>query len=205
MTPSVGLILLAAGSSTRLGRPKQLLPYRNRTLLRHAAETALASECHPIVVVLGAQAEQMQLELTGSEVQITENFDWEQGMGSSIRVGLTALETISPNLGGTVVMLCDQPLLTAEFLDSLVQSHRDTNCPLVVSEYADTRGVPAFFSRALFSELHALIGTQGAKQIIARHGSEMAALPFPAGTFDVDTESDYERLSAAQRFEEHLE
>ena len=196
MTNAVGLILLAAGGSARLGRPKQLLPYRNQTLLRHAAETALASHCRPIVVVLGAQAEQMRLELTGLEVQVTENPDWEQGMGSSIQAGLTTLETISPNLEGVVVMLCDQPLLTADFLDSLVQTHRDTSCPLVVSEYADTRGVPAFFSRALFSELQALPGTQGAKQIIMRHASDSISLPFPAGTFDVDTDSDYERLPA---------
>jgi molybdenum cofactor cytidylyltransferase len=196
MTNLVGLILLAAGGSTRLGRPKQLLSYHNRTLLRHAAETALASQCRPIVVVLGAQAGQMRPELAGLEVQVTENPHWEQGMGASIRVGLTALETISPNLEGIVVMLCDQPLLTAEFLDSLVQTHRDTRCPLVVSEYADTHGVPAFFSRALFLELHALTGTQGAKQIIMRHASDTMVLPFSAGTFDVDTESDYERLSA---------
>ena len=190
-----GLILLAAGGSVRLGRPKQLLLYRGRTLLRHAAETALASHCRPIVVVLGAHAKRLRLELAGLDVRVADNPDWEQGMGSSIRIGMTALETASPDLAGVVVMLCDQPLLTSDYLNRLVQTHRDTSHSLIASEYADTRGVPAFFSRALFPKLRALSGPQGAKQMMTRHASDIFSLPFPVGTIDVDTESDYTQLT----------
>ena len=198
MTGTVGLILLAAGGSSRLGHPKQLLLYRGRTLLRHAAETALFSCCHPIVVVLGAQPDRLRLELAERDVLVAENPAWEMGMGSSICAGLATLETAAPELTGVVLMLCDQPLITSDALDALVQSHTDTGCPLVASEYGGTRGVPAFFSRALFPELRALPDAQGAKAIFARHESETTALPLPTGVWDVDTAADYARLRSQE-------
>ena len=194
MRPNVGLILLAAGGSSRLGHPKQLLPYQGRTLLRHAAETALLSACRPVVVVLGSEPDRLRPELTGLEVLVANNPDWEQGMGSSIRAGLAALEASAPDMGGVVLMLCDQPLITSASLGALVQSHLDTGSPLVVSEYGGTRGVPAFFSHALFPELRALKDAQGAKAVIAAHAAEAVALPLPAGVWDVDTAEDFERL-----------
>ena len=198
MMPGVGLIVLAAGGSSRLGHPKQLLPYRGRTLLRHAAETALASACRPIVVVLGASADRLHPEVAALEVLVAENPDWEQGMGSSIRVGLASLETSAPDLIGVVLMLCDQPLITPPSLDALVQSHLDTDSPLVASEYGGTHGVPAFFSRTLFPELRALRNVQGAKAVITAHAPEAIALPLPAGVWDVDTAADYERLRSQE-------
>lgn len=198
MMPSAGLILLAAGGSSRLGRPKQLLLYQGRTLLRHAAETAFASGCRPVVVVLGAQADRLRAEIDGLEVVIAGNPDWALGMGSSVRAGLRALEEAAPDAAGVVLMLCDQPLITAASLDALVQAHVDTNAPLVASEYGGTRGVPAFFGRALFPDLRALKGEQGAKAVLAAHASEAVALPLPAGVWDVDTASDYERLQVTR-------
>jgi len=194
VTAAVGLIVLAAGGSSRLGHPKQLLPYRGRTLLRHAAETALLSVCRPVIVVLGAQPDRLRPELSGLDVRVVDNPGWEAGMGSSIRAGLAALETASPDGAGLVLMLCDQPLITPDSLDALVRAFDDTGSPLVASAYADTRGVPAFFSRALFPELRALPDAQGAKPIIMRHAANAIALPLPAGVWDVDTEADYNRL-----------
>jgi len=196
MTATSGLILLAAGGSTRLGQPKQLLEYEGRTLLRRAAEMAIASQCHPVVVVLGAQADRLRTELTGLDLLIAENPDWQQGMGSSLRAGLAALETAMPDLSGVVLMLCDQPLVTTASLDALRQAHQETGCSLIASEYAGTRGVPAFFSRALFPELRALGDAQGAKAIIERYASEAGTLPLPAGVWDIDTAADYERLQS---------
>lgn len=198
MTGTTGLMLLAAGGSSRLGHPKQLLPYRGRTLLRHAAQTALLSQCRPVVVVLGAQPDRLRPELDGLKVLVVDNPDWEQGMGSSIRAGMAALELSAPDLAGVVLMLCDQPLLTPLSLNALVQAHADTGPPLVVSEYGGTRGVPAFFSHGLFPELRALTGAQGAKPLIVRYASEAVALPLPAGVWDVDTAEDYERLKSEE-------
>ena len=199
MTGAVGLILLAAGGSSRLGHPKQLLPYQGRTLLRHAAETALLSACRPVVVVLGTHPDRLRPELAGLDVLAAENPAWETGLGSSLRVGLTALETSAPDLRGVVLMLCDQPLVSAAALDALAQRHAETGCPLVASGYGGTRGVPAFLSRALFPELRALPDAQGAKPILARHAAETLVLPLPEGMWDVDTAADYERLRSEEK------
>src|SRR6266436_9799703 len=112
MGKSIGLIVLAAGASTRMGTPKQLLLHEGRTFLRRAGETALASACHPVVVVLGAHADQLQVELERLPVLIVENRRWEEGMSSSIRVGLETLVAEDEGLDGAVIMLCDQPFVT---------------------------------------------------------------------------------------------
>ena len=191
---TVGLILLAAGGSTRLGQPKQLLPYQGRTLLRHAAEAAVASVCRPIVVVLGADRERMRPELDGLPVQIAENPSWERGMASSLRVGLDTLP--SGDIAGVVLALCDQPRLTGEVLDGLVRAFHDPPHPLAVSLYGGTLGVPALFGRALFPELAALTGAEGAKRVIQRHAAQAARVPFAGGLTDIDTPEDLRALAS---------
>src|ERR1700722_15860828 len=135
--PPIALILLAAGSSTRMGRPKQLLLYKNQSLLRRAAEQALKAGCDPVIVVLGSSAEQMKPELTNLPVQIIENPHWPQGMGTSIRAGLQTLLP-SPSTRGegkgegssppaVIITLCDQPLIDAAALTQLINLHRSTN------------------------------------------------------------------------------
>jgi CTP:molybdopterin cytidylyltransferase MocA len=123
---SVAAIVLAAGASTRLGegRSKQLLRYQGRTLLRHSVEQALASACRPVIVVLGAEVERCQRELAGLDVHVTINPAWADGMGSSIRAGMTALVTAAPDARAVVITLCDQPLVGSAFLDRLVQRYQ---------------------------------------------------------------------------------
>lgn len=122
----VAAIVLAAGASTRLGagRSKQLLRYQGRTLLRHSVEQALASSCRPVIVVLGAEVERCQRELAGLDVHVTINPAWADGMGSSIRAGMTALTTVAPGARAVVITLCDQPLVGAAFIDRLVERYR---------------------------------------------------------------------------------
>ena len=187
------LIILAAGASTRLGRPKQLLPFRGRSLLRHAAETALASVCRPVVVVLGAGAEQLRSELTA--LPVTLNPAWAEGMASSIRAGLGTVTSEANEPDSVVIMLCDQPLITAATLDQLVKVHRTENRGIVACEYEDTLGVPALFSRKYFPELAGLAGDQGARKIIVKHNNNLSRIPAPEAAFDVD------RLEQAARLE----
>jgi molybdenum cofactor cytidylyltransferase len=197
----VGLILLAAGGSTRLGAPKQLLLFRGRSLLIHACETALASVCRPVVVVLGAEREQLrdeiEREITNRPLQIAENPQWRDGLGTSIRVGVQALEEyalITKNLDAAILMLCDQPLLTAPHLDELVRTHYTTQKQIVASSYGQTAGVPALFGRALWSELLNLPPHSGAKMLIDTLTAELATVPFAGGVFDIDTTADYDSL-----------
>jgi molybdenum cofactor cytidylyltransferase len=194
---TVGLIILAAGASTRMGTPKQLLPYRERSFVHHIAEVAIASVCQPIAVVVGANSERIKAELSQLPVQIVENQHWAEGMSASIRVGIEALLAANQNLDAVAIALCDQPFVSSQTLDKIVEAYRFTGKSIIASEYAGTLGVPVLFSRSLFSELLALKNTEGAKQIIKKHIDEIFSIPFPEGAIDIDTPKDYEDL---QRF-----
>ncbi|GAB3858518.1 nucleotidyltransferase family protein [Hymenobacter terrigena] len=189
---SVALLLLAAGASTRMGRPKQLLPYHGRTLLRHAAETAVASGCAPIVLVTGALQEELLTEVSGLPIQSIHNPEWETGMASSIRAGLKAVAETSPT--AVLIMLTDQPLVTPELLQELIARQQQSQAPIVAAAYGDTLGVPAVFSYTLLPQLHQLQGRQGAGRLIASLGAAVGQVPFPAGLLDVDTPEQYAAL-----------
>ncbi|HEX8502196.1 MAG TPA: nucleotidyltransferase family protein [Pyrinomonadaceae bacterium] len=192
----VGAIILAAGSSSRMGAPKQTLRFRGQTLLRRAALAALGAGCAPVIVVTGAHAELSRRELDGLDVREAFNTRWETGMASSVRAGVEGLVGAAPDAGAAVLMLCDQPHLTSEIISNLVTAHRATGRPVVASEYGGGFGVPALFGRALFAELSRLEGAAGAKQVIKRHASKAHFLPFPGGEVDVDTPDDFSRLTA---------
>ena len=191
-TAPTALLLLAAGASTRMGQPKQLLPYHGRTLLRRAAESAVASGCAPIILVTGALHEELLLEIDGLPIRAVHNAEWESGMASSIRAGLMALgET---QLAAVLIMLTDQPLVTPELLQQLMQQQKQTQNPIVAAAYGDTLGVPAIFHQSVLPELLKLQGQQGAGRLIANLGAAVGQVAFPAGLLDVDTPEQYEAL-----------
>jgi molybdenum cofactor cytidylyltransferase len=188
--PSLAAILLAAGGSSRILTPKQLLPYRDRSLLRHAAEIAVESDAGETFVVLGSELERMKAELRGLGVRIVENPDWQEGIASSIRA---AISTLPSSFEAVIVLLCDQPLITAELINELVRTREKTGKPIVACQYEDTLGVPALFHRSVFPELVLLKGDRGAKHLIEHHGDRVAFVPFPGGSVDIDSLADYER------------
>lgn len=191
---TIGQMILAAGASTRMGTPKQLLAYRGCTLIRHMAEVAIASVCQPIVVVLGANAERVKPEISQLPIHIIENQQWEEGMSASIRAGLEALLAVNQNLEAVAIALCDQPFVSPQTLNQLVEAYHLTRKPIIASEYSGTLGVPTLFSGTLFSELMALKSTEGAKKLINKHIHEVFSIPFPEGAIDIDTPNDYEQL-----------
>lgn len=191
---AIGIVILAAGASTRLGAPKQLLPYRGQSLLRHTAEVAIASGCRPIVVVLGAQAERLEAEVQQLPVYVVENKHWAKGMGSSIQTGLTVLQSIHPHIKAVVILLCDQPFISASLVHQLIEVHHRTNKPIVASEYANTVGVPALFSHVLFPVLMTLPADRGARYVIQNHAQAIARVSFPLGAIDIDTPGDYKQF-----------
>lgn len=197
--PAVPLLLLAAGGSTRMGQPKQLLEYRSRPLLRHAVEQALGSVCRPIIVVLGADADACGAAIDDVPVEKVINAGWEAGMGSSIRAGMSAISTNADaaNADAVVIALCDQPLISSAFLDSLVRAHIDRGAPMVAASYDDRPGVPALFARSLFPKLAALDGQAGAKALLQAAGGDLLTIPAPQAAVDVDTPDDYARLLRA--------
>jgi molybdenum cofactor cytidylyltransferase len=192
---TIGVILLAAGGSTRMGRPKQLLSFGKTTLLRHAAETALATGLAPVVVVLGAEAEACRAELEGLTVAVAQNDGWARGMGGSLRAGVEELERIAPDIGAALVMLHDQPRISASSLRDLANLWNPEGCTIAAAFYGGTVGVPAVFDRRHFAELKALEGSGGAKGILARHDAGVAKLELPEALDDIDVPEDYARLS----------
>lgn len=184
------VIILAAGGSTRLGSPKQLLRYGEQTLIRRAANAAVASTCDRVVVVIGSRAQEMRRELEGLPVTIVENPDWQSGMSSSVRVGLAEVSGDD----ATLIMLCDQPFVTASVIDKLIETYHQTGMPIVASDYGAARGVPALFAQELYPELASLTADEGARRIIAWHPEIVATIEFAAGAVDVDTRDEYRRL-----------
>lgn len=193
---SVGAVILAAGSSSRMGFAKQTLQFKGHSLLRRSTLAALGAACSPVVAVIGANAELCRRELDQLDVWEAFNPNWETGMASSIRVGIEVLVKMAPDVAAAALLLCDQPYVSSHVISSLVAAHHATGRPVIASTYAGSFGVPALFSRTLFPELTELEGISGAKEIIKRHASEAHFLQFPEGAVDVDTPHDFSCLVA---------
>ncbi len=194
MTNKYGIIILAAGSSSRLGRPKQLLQFNNQSLLKHIVNVALEAAIGPVMVVLGAAADLLKKELDETTIISVINKDWQEGMGSSIRFGLQQFTDRFSDAEGVIFTVCDQPFITSSLLNELVTVYQQKKNPVVASVYEETKGTPAFFHRDIFPELLALKADKGAKQIINNHKDHMGLVSFPMGSRDIDTETDYVQL-----------
>ena len=189
----IAIILLAAGASVRLGKPKQLLQFQGESLLRRSAKIALAVSTQ-VVVTLGANVEIIRREIEDLPVEIAENKDWKNGMSSSIKCGLEKLLSNAVDLQAIIVMVCDQPFADEKLLLKIIAEYKKTNYLIVACQYEDTLGVPALFRKNLFSELLALDSKIGAKQLIKKYQTHTASISFPRGAFDIDTQADYENL-----------
>ncbi|QEL20660.1 nucleotidyltransferase family protein [Limnoglobus roseus] len=189
---SVAGVVLAAGGSTRMGRPKQLLSVRGTSLVRHAVAAARDGGCEPVVVVLGANADAVGAELADLVVRTVRNGVWQDGPGTSVKAGVGAVGEAD----AVVILLCDQPFVDAAHVRRLVEEHHATGRPIVASAYSDAVGVPALFARTCFADLLALEPAGGAKLLLARNRDRVAVVPFPAGGVDLDTPADYERFLA---------
>ena len=190
---TIGVIILAAGGSRRLGTPKQMVSDPSgETLIARAARTALAAACGPVLVVLGASADTIRPALAGLPVTIAVNFDWERGMAASLQTGLAALG----DADAALVMLCDQPAVTPALLGQMAETYRDTGHALVACDYGAVIGVPALFGPALFPALRALRGEEGARQVIKHYDGPRSLVPFPEGVWDIDTPADLAGLGS---------
>lgn len=191
---SIGIIILAAGESRRMKQPKQLLKFKGKTLLRNAAEIALASNGEKVCVVLGANFEKLKAEISALPVEIAVNENWQAGMRSSLKAGLEKLLEGEPDLAAVLVTLCDQPLTDANLLNRLINDFQKRNSLITACEYAGTVGVPAVFSRELFYEIQSLENEGGAKSLIKKYRDSVGKIAAPEAAFDIDTPEDYEKL-----------
>jgi len=187
------IIILAAGQSSRLGKPKQLLPYQEANLLQHTINTALKLPYRPVIVVLGAFADDILTSITPKPIEVIVNTQWEEGMASSIRAGIDYLQK-SAQADDVIIMLCDQPHVDAQLLSRLVKTKQQTGKGIIACGYNDTAGVPVLFDQKYFPELLGLIGHEGAKKLLSAHSDDVVIVPFPMAAVDIDTDDDYKNL-----------
>lgn len=190
----MAIILLAAGSSSRMGQSKQLLEIDGETLLKRAAEVAYACAGSHTLVVLGSEPEVHAKVIAHLPVHVLINRDWQKGMGSSLKAGITYLVESAPEVTAILTMVCDQPLVTKAYLDKLIQQHQLNPHKVIASSYASTVGVPALFPKALVTSMLKLEDQHGAKKILEQHANSVETVDFPEGAIDIDTSKDYEEF-----------
>lgn len=188
-----GIILLAAGNSSRLGQSKQLVKVNGTPLLRKSAQAAQQTNC-PVVVVLGSDSETHLTVIADLNPEVVINPHWQTGMGSSIKAGLTSLIKTYPGLQAAMVLVCDQPYLSANHLQKLLDELQKQNQLIIASAYSNTVGVPAIFRKELFPNLLQLANEAGARKIIQQFSDQVCSVPFEKGEIDLDTPQDLQHL-----------
>lgn len=194
-----GIIILAAGSSSRLGRPKQLLEVNDTTFIAHVVRQASGIPNATIVVVSGAADQQIRTALSASNVQICFNPEWTEGMSGSIRTGLEALLRVDPEINACMLMVCDQPHVSTGLLQDMINLYETSGAGILACTYGNAVGTPAIFGAPFFDELKCLKGPEGAKRIITKYETNVVYLPFPKGIVDIDTAEEYVTFISAQQ------
>lgn len=188
----IAILILAAGSSSRMGQPKQLLRWRSKTLLEHSIDEA-EQVFNTVMVVLGAYKDQIRRTIHNRKIDILENSDWQLGMGTSIAKGVREIEKNNEKTA-VLVMLSDQPLLGHEHLNLLLNEYEKGTKPIVCTKYGEKLGVPAIFGRSLFLDLKLLNNDFGARHIIKKHGQSVAFVKPEQKVTDIDTFDEYNEL-----------
>jgi molybdenum cofactor cytidylyltransferase len=191
---NTAIIILAAGSSSRLGTSKQLLEIEGEPLLNRTINTSVRSTIRNIIVVLGSEEDQHRSIIGKINVDIVVNSDWRNGIGSSIKKGLQYLLGKDSTLHAIIILVCDQPWLTPEHINNLLSAHCQSKKSIVASLYNSSAGVPAMFTNRHFNEILSLPDEQGAKSIIQQHMKEAEQVNFEKGEIDIDTMEDYQRF-----------
>ncbi len=191
---NVAGLVLAAGSSSRMGRNKLLLELGGETVIRRAVRAAVDGGLDPVVVVLGHEAERVRAELSGLPCRPVLNPDHARGVGTSLQTGVAQ---VAASAAAIVVILADMPFVTASMLAAVVGQYRATGAPVVVSRYGETEAPPTLFDRCLFAELLSITGEGLARPVARRHEQEAAVVAWPAEALrDLDVAGDYQDVRA---------
>jgi molybdenum cofactor cytidylyltransferase len=193
----IAILILAAGSSSRMDAIKQLLPWKNTVLINHAIRVAKAADASRVAVVLGARASKIMEVIdaeTAGDVLMLHNKDWEQGMGTTIAYGMEQLLKSVTTLAGILIMLCDQPLIDTEYLNELISRFRTDKRGIVATRYGKGLGVPAIFGNAYFQDLKQLDSGPGARKLLAANKADCVIMDAGVRCTDIDTREDYLNL-----------
>jgi molybdenum cofactor cytidylyltransferase len=193
---SKGIIILAAGAATRMGKAKMLLPFSNGHILSHILEQAVSVETNNLCMVTGFYHAEIEKNIDSKSIEIIYNQNWKEGMASSIRKGLLTLLEKDKDISTVLLLVADQPYLHGELLKEIYQVYHKTNRGIVAAQYGNTKGTPVLFDKKYFAQLLALKGDIGAKSILQQNEADCAVVNFPLGAIDIDTPEDYENLQA---------
>lgn len=189
-------ILLAAGTSSRMGRNKMLFELNGESVLRGAVKRALAGGLSPLVVVLGHESDKAYKEIEDLPCQWALNPLYEEGINTSLKSGILAVKH-EPRVAGAMVLLADMPFVTPEMIAAMIDRYRKSDAPLVISDYEGVNAPPMLYDRSLFNELLMMTGEGCGRQVVKRHKEEAEVLPWPAAALaDIDVPEDYERMKA---------
>jgi molybdenum cofactor cytidylyltransferase len=212
MPRSTAAIILAAGSSSRMGggRHKLLLPLDDRPVLAHVIDATLASQARPIIVVLGHQADEVRLQIkpytTHPDITLVDNADYLQGMSTSMCMGVQVLmssgykkQTFSYHVDSVLIMLGDQPMITSRVIDTLIIAYRTTGKRIIAPLYDGKRGSPVLFDMSLFPELMEVTGDEGGRTVLERHRQDVELIEMGSAlaNYDVDTWEAYQQVVQA--------
>jgi molybdenum cofactor cytidylyltransferase len=198
---NTGIIILAAGESSRFGGIKQLLPFNGKTLLQHVIDEATGAGAQPIVVITGANATRVSETIPDSgKLTILVNENWQKGISSGIVAGVQYVVRISPGIKRIIITVCDQPFVTSALFEKLIETQEKTGQTIVACTYADTIGTPVLFTVKYFDQLLNLKGDEGAKKLVKSNKGDVATVDFPKGEIDIDTQKDYEKLMNKHKF-----
>jgi molybdenum cofactor cytidylyltransferase len=187
-----GIIILAAGSSSRMGEPKQLMKFKSKTFLQHIIEESKEANLNPVICVTGYQSDQISKAIAGMNVIIVNNEQWSEGMGTGISAGIK--EALQSDLDSVILAVSDQPFVSSGLFAKMLTLKDKSGKKIVASSYAGTLGTPVLFDKEYFNQLICLHGNQGAKNIVHMNMSDVVTVKFEKGSIDIDTKEDYEKL-----------
>jgi molybdenum cofactor cytidylyltransferase len=187
-----GIIILAAGSSSRMGELKQLMKYKNKTFLQHIVGEAILANLKPVICVTGYKSDLIKDSLSDLDVSIVYNTQWPEGMGSGISVGIK--QVMLSDVDSVILAVSDQPYVSSELFGTMVGMKEQSGKGIVACSYAGTLGTPVLFGRNYFDWLKSLNGNQGAKNIVKLNLPDVCPVEFEKGSVDIDTKQDYEKL-----------
>ena len=192
-TDNIAVVILAAGESSRMKQAKQLLPWGKTTLLGKAIKEALQSNSEKVYVVLGAKATTIQMQFKSTDVNWILNKNWKKGMGSSISCAINYLLQSNMNYDGILIMLCDQPLIDADYINKMIATFKRSNKGIVATVYEHSNGVPVLFDKKFLEDLSNLEGNIGAKEIITANSNGVIAINPYGKEKDLDTLEEYQQ------------
>ena len=191
----LAVLLLAAGSSSRMGVPKQLLKWNNTTLLNHAINTVKQISKNEIVLVLGAHYDDINSKVDANNISVIYNENWEKGLGNSIAYGIKFIIESLPDIDSVLIMLADQPLIDSSYLNKMIENYQLNPDKIICTSYQNKRlGVPAIFNKTKFEELSKLNHDKGAKDLLNMNPENILFLDGTDLISDIDTIEDYETL-----------